>query len=53
MECVPVLPCADAANFYEPSLRMAAEYYGATQVLAGSDHPYFQEEKLITFAPAH
>ncbi|CAB0576494.1 hypothetical protein CIP107534_02139 [Corynebacterium diphtheriae] len=43
---LPALPCADAA-----------EYYGATQVLAGSDHSYFQEEKyvrrLITFAPAH
>lgn len=43
---LPALPCTDAA-----------EYYGATQVLAGSDHPYFQEEKyvrrLITFAPAH
>lgn len=32
----PALPCTDTV-----------EYYGATQVLAGSDHPYFQEEKYV------
>ncbi|MGV9183776.1 amidohydrolase family protein [Arcanobacterium canis] len=37
----------DAANFHEPSLRIAAEYYGATQILGGSDHPYFQDEKYV------
>lgn len=37
----------DAANFYEPALRLAVESYGATQILAGSDHPYFQNEKYV------
>lgn len=35
----------DAANFHEPSLRLAAETYGIDRIVAGSDHPYFQEEK--------
>lgn len=37
----------DAANFHEPSLRLAAETYGVSQIVAGSDHPYFQEEKYV------
>lgn len=37
----------DAANFFEPSLRPAAAVYGPQQVLAGSDIPYFQEEKYV------
>ena len=37
----------DAANFYEPALRLAVEAYGPAQILAGSDHPYFQDEKYI------
>lgn len=37
----------DAANFHEPSLRLAVETYGADRILAGSDHPYFQEEKYV------
>lgn len=37
----------DAANFFEPSLRLAAEVYGPQQVIAGSDIPYFQEEKYV------
>ncbi|GGH65417.1 amidohydrolase family protein [Rothia aerolata] len=32
----------DAANFYEPSLRLAVEAVGASQIMGGSDHPYFQ-----------
>lgn len=37
----------DAANFHEPSLRLAAETYGASQILSGSDFPYFQEDKYV------
>ncbi|AKK01914.1 amidohydrolase family protein [Corynebacterium epidermidicanis] len=37
----------DAANFYEPALRLAVEAFGASQILAGSDFPYFQEEKYV------
>lgn len=37
----------DAANFHEPSLRLAAESFGAEQILAGSDHPYFQNDKYV------
>lgn len=37
----------DAANFYEPALRLAVESYGGTQILGGSDHPYFQEDKYV------
>ncbi|MDY5589142.1 MAG: amidohydrolase family protein [Arcanobacterium sp.] len=35
----------DAANFHQPSLRMALETYGANHVMAGSDYPYFQDAK--------
>lgn len=35
----------DAANFHQPSLRMALETYGVSQVMAGSDYPYFQDDK--------
>ncbi|WP_204367146.1 amidohydrolase family protein [Nocardiopsis salina] len=37
----------DAANFHTPSLQLAAATLGASQVLAGSDHPYFQREKYV------
>lgn len=37
----------DAANFHEPSLRLAAETFGADRILAGSDHPYFQHDKYV------
>lgn len=37
----------DAANFHEPSLRLAAETFGIRQILGGSDFPYFQEEKYV------
>lgn len=37
----------DAANFHEPSLRLAAETLGVDRILAGSDHPYFQNEKYV------
>lgn len=37
----------DAANFYEPALRLALEAYGRDKVMAGSDHPYFQHEKYV------
>ncbi len=37
----------DAANFYEPALRLALEAYGRDKVMAGSDHPYFQNEKYV------
>lgn len=37
----------DAANFFEPSLRLAAEVYGHRQLLAGSDMPYFQGEQYV------
>lgn len=37
----------DAANFHEPSLRLAVETLGADRILAGSDHPYFQDEKYV------
>ena len=37
----------DAANFHEPALRAAVETYGSDRILAGSDHPYFQEEKYV------
>ncbi|MDO5032561.1 amidohydrolase family protein [Corynebacterium sp.] len=37
----------DAANFHEPALRLAMESYGNTQVFAGSDFPYFQEDKYV------
>ncbi|MDP9800747.1 putative TIM-barrel fold metal-dependent hydrolase [Arcanobacterium wilhelmae] len=37
----------DAANFHEPSLRLAVETYGDSQIMAGSDIPYFQEDKYV------
>lgn len=37
----------DAANFHEPSLALAAETFGTSQILAGSDIPYFQEERYV------
>lgn len=37
----------DAANFHEPALLTAVETYGKAQILAGSDHPYFQNEKYV------
>ncbi|MDG3009837.1 amidohydrolase [Rhodococcus sp. D2-41] len=37
----------DAANFHEPSLRLAAETFGVSRVMAGSDHPYFQRDKYV------
>lgn len=37
----------DAANFHEPSLRLAVETYGIDRVVPGSDHPYFQDEKYV------
>ncbi|QRO86795.1 amidohydrolase family protein [Kytococcus sedentarius] len=37
----------DAANFHEPSLLMAVDTYGPQRVMAGSDHPYFQEDKYV------
>lgn len=37
----------DAANFHEPSLRLAAETFGARQILGGSDFPYFQKDKYV------
>ncbi|CAM3834637.1 amidohydrolase family protein [Corynebacterium frankenforstense] len=37
----------DAANFHEPSLALAAETFGLTQLIAGSDFPYFQREKYV------
>ncbi|WP_347955807.1 amidohydrolase family protein [Gordonia aichiensis] len=37
----------DAANFHEPSLRLAAETYGIERIVAGSDHPYFQHDKYV------
>lgn len=35
----------DAANFYAPSLVLADTAFGTSQILAGSDDPYFQGEK--------
>lgn len=35
----------DAANFNPGSLRLAVETYGADKVMAGSDYPYFQDDK--------
>lgn len=37
----------DAANFHTPSLRLASDTLGADRILAGSDHPYFQQEKYL------
>lgn len=37
----------DAANFHEPSLRLAVETLGGARILGGSDFPYFQEEKYV------
>lgn len=37
----------DAANFTEPALRLAAELYGAGQIMGGSDIPYFQTDKYV------
>ncbi|MDY6143228.1 MAG: amidohydrolase family protein [Arcanobacterium sp.] len=37
----------DAANFTEPALALAAEVYGASQIMGGSDMPYFQEELYV------
>lgn len=37
----------DAANFHEPSLRLAVETFGASQIMAGSDMPYFKEGKYV------
>lgn len=35
----------DTANFHEPSLLCANQSLGATQLMLGSDFPYFQNEK--------
>ncbi|NLU84992.1 amidohydrolase family protein [Rhodococcus sp. HNM0569] len=35
----------DAANFFAPSLRLALEVFDPGKVLAGSDFPYFQDDK--------
>ena len=35
----------DAANFFAPSLELAAKVYDPQKLLAGSDCPYFQEKK--------
>lgn len=37
----------DAANFHKPALVAAVDTFGAAQVMAGSDHPYFQGEKYL------
>ncbi|MFJ9175408.1 amidohydrolase family protein [Streptomyces sp. NPDC102360] len=37
----------DAANFHTPSLRLTVETFGADRIMAGSDHPYFQEDKYV------
>lgn len=37
----------DAANFTEPALRLAVEILGDTQIMGGSDFPYFQAEKYL------
>ncbi|MCS6712499.1 amidohydrolase [Brachybacterium sp. EF45031] len=37
----------DAANFHEPSLRLAVETFGRGRVMAGSDMPYFRREKYV------
>lgn len=37
----------DAANFHEPSLALAAETFGVSQLMGGSDFPYFQKEKYV------
>ncbi|MEX3505562.1 amidohydrolase family protein [Corynebacterium sp. LK2510] len=37
----------DAANFFEPSLCLAVEAFGPTQILGGSDMPYFRGEKYV------
>ena len=37
----------DAANFYAPSLVLADTAFGTSQILAGSDDPYFQGEKYV------
>ena len=35
----------DAANFSTGSLRLATEVFDPSKILAGSDYPYFQDEK--------
>ena len=35
----------DTANFHEPSLVLSNETFGNSQLLLGSDFPYFQNEK--------
>lgn len=35
----------DAANFFGPSLVLASQVYDPEKILAGSDYPYFQDEK--------
>ncbi|MDY2941484.1 MAG: amidohydrolase family protein [Varibaculum sp.] len=35
----------DSANFYAPSLRLALETYNPEHIMAGSDYPYFQDDK--------
>lgn len=35
----------DAANFFTPSLALALQVYAPDRVMAGSDFPYFQDEK--------
>lgn len=45
----------DAANFFTPSLRLALEVYDPAKVMAGSDFPYFQDEKYtraVTYVEA-
>src|SRR5699024_4361338 len=37
----------DAANCHKPALVAAVDTFGAAQVMAGSDHPYFQGEKYL------
>ncbi|MEU4207760.1 amidohydrolase family protein [Rothia terrae] len=35
----------DTANFYGPSLVLAAQTYDPHKLMAGSDYPYFQDAK--------
>lgn len=37
----------DAANFHAPSLVLTDTTFGTSQLLAGSDDPYFQGEKYV------
>lgn len=35
----------ESTNFHKPSLRAAVETLGSTQIMCGSDHPYFRDAK--------